>query len=137
MRRLGAILAFAVLLAACTSRQQPTTHKGRIISVTDFSLSTGGTDTVRFGHMRSGEIVQQRLRLANNTDHPLVITSYDRTCGCVTLDFNNQPIKPGEEQLLTLSFDSRGERGWQLKTIGIRFAAIQQPLRIYIEADVE
>ena len=52
------LLALAVTTAACGTRQArtgETGRKGRIIAVTDTILDTGGTDTVRFGRMHSGE----------------------------------------------------------------------------------
>lgn len=36
-----------------------------------------------------------------------------------------------------MSFDSRGTRGWQLKTLDVTLAGAQRPLRLYAEAEVE
>ncbi|MFQ7502970.1 MAG: hypothetical protein ACLRMJ_07315 [Alistipes finegoldii] len=52
-----------------------TERKGRIITLTDKILDTGGTDTVRFGRLHSGEIAQLRLWLANETSGPVVIAN--------------------------------------------------------------
>lgn len=123
--------------AACISRPAPAEHKGRIIALTDRIIDAGGTDTVRFGHMHSGEIAVLRLWLENRTAHPIVVASYDRSCGCTSLDFDTQPITPGGAQQVSLTFDSRGERGWQLKTLDIRLAGSARPLRLFVEAEVE
>lgn len=133
------LLAAACLaaLAACVTRPAPGERKGRIIALTDPIPDTGGTDTVRFGRMHSGEIAVLRLWLENRTAKPVVIASYDRSCGCTSLEFDAQPITPGGAQQVAVTFDSRGERGWQLKTLDIRFAGSAGPLRLYIEAEVE
>ena len=40
-------------------------------------------------------------------------------------------------QQVTLTFDARGEWGWQLKTLDVSFAGARSPLRLFIEAEVE
>ena len=58
MLRVCLLLLLAASLAACGARQVKTERKGRIITLTDKILDTGGTDTVRFGRLHSGEIAQ-------------------------------------------------------------------------------
>ena len=137
MFRALAILVPALLTAACGTRPQTTERKGRIIALTDSILTAGGTDTVRFGRLHSGEIAQLRLWLANETSGPVVIAKYGRSCGCTTLEYDNQPINAGDAQQVTLTFDARGEWGWQLKTLDVSFAGARSPLRLFIEAEVE
>lgn len=111
MPRVCLLLLLAASLAACGARQVKTERKGRIITLTDKILDTGGTDTVRFGRLHSGEIAQLRLWLANETSGPVVIAKYGRSCGCTTLEYDNQPINAGDAQQVTLTFDARGEWG--------------------------
>ena len=145
-RAATALLLLLLLTAvACTSRarqrplRQPidTLEKGRIIRLTDPILASGGPDTVRFGHLHSGEIAVLHLWLANQTEHPILLSDYRRSCGCTTLEFDNQPIRPGEAQRLSLTFDSRGEWGWQLKTIDLFVTGSERPLRLIVEAEVD
>ena len=137
MTRMLAILALAALATGCGTSPRAVERKGRIISLTDSILTTGGTDTVRFGRLHSGEIAQLRLWLANETSGPVVIAKYGRSCGCTTLEYDNQPINAGDAQQVTLTFDARGEWGWQLKTLDVSFAGARSPLRLFIEAEVE
>ena len=137
MFRALVILVPALLTAACGTRPQTTERKGRIIALTDSILTAGGTDTVRFGRLGSGEIAQLRIWLANDASHPVAVASYRRSCGCTSLEFDSQPIAPGDARQVTLTFDSRGEWGWQLKTLDISLAGAQQPLRLLVEADIK
>ena len=137
MTRMLAILALAALAVGCGTSPRAVERKGRIISLTDSILTTGGTDTVRFGRLHSGEIAQLRLWLANETSGPVVIAKYGRSCGCTTLEYDNQPINAGDAQQVTLTFDARGEWGWQLKTLDVSFAGARSPLRLFIEAEVK
>lgn len=140
LRRLGWLLAAGcgLILAGCTDRPRPAaSHKGPVFALTDSILRAGGSDTVRFGRLRSGEIAVQRLRIENRTDRPVVIVTYKTSCGCSRLEFDNQPIVPGGAQYATLSFDSRGEFGWQLKRLDVTLAGAARPLRIFVEAQIE
>ena len=137
MFRALAILVPALLTAACSTRPQTTERKGRIIALTDSILTAGGTDTVRFGRLGSGEIAQLQIWLANDASRPVAVASYRRSCGCTSLEFDPQPIAPGDARQVTLTFDSRGEWGWQLKTLDISLAGAQQPLRLLVEADIK
>ena len=137
MIRALTIFTLAALTAACGTRPNTTERKGRIIALTDSILTTGGTDTVRFGRLGSGEIAQLRLWLANDASRPVAVASYRRSCGCTTLEFDAQPIAPGDARQVTLTFDSRGERGWQLKALDITLAGGQRPLRLFVEADIK
>lgn len=87
--------------------------------------------------MHTGEIAVLPLVFENKSPQPIVITGYDRTCGCTTLDYDSQPIKPNEQRAARLTFDARGAHGWQLKLIKIRLAGAAEPHRIYVEAEVE
>ena len=86
---------------------------------------------------RLGEIAQLRIWLANDASRPVAVASYRRSCGCTSLEFDSQPIAPGDARQVTLTFDSRGEWGWQLKTLDISLAGAQQPLRLLVEADIK
>ena len=87
MTRMLAILALAALAVGCGTSPRAVERKGRIISLTDSILTTGGTDTVRFGRLGSGEIAVLRLWLANDASRPVAVASYRRSCGCTTLEF--------------------------------------------------
>lgn len=137
MLRTALFLLLAASLAACGPRQVKSERKGQIITLTDRILDTGGTDTVRFGRLRSGEIAVLRLWLANQAERPVAVTGYERSCGCTTLEFDTQPITPKDAQQVSLTFDARGEWGWQLKTLDVTLAGGRKPLRLFIEAEVE
>ena len=124
MRRTATLLLTAALLCSCggpASRPQAGSdraeavrsgeRKGRIVSLSDVFFERGGTDTVRFGRLRSGETAVVRFWIANDSPQTTAILSYDRNCGCTTLKFNSEPIAPGDAQRVEMSFDSRGTRG--------------------------
>ncbi len=131
------VCLMAVCLAACATKPRPVAQKGQIIAITDSILACGGSDTIRLGSLHSGEIAVVQFALRNETARPFVMLDYGRNCGCATLDYDNQPIAPNGSLPLTLTFDSRGEYGWQLKTLDIKLSGGSRAFRIFVEADVE
>lgn len=135
VRSVGLVPLF--LLAACGPRPTTDVERGRPVILTDSLFVGQAADTLRFGRMHAGEIAVQELLLINRTGSPTAVVSYDRSCGCVGVEFDSRPLAPDRTQRVTVSFDSRGERGWQFKTLDLRFAGCERPLRFFIEAEVE
>ena len=127
----------ALLVSACRSEVRTSGNKGRIILLTDSMFRSGGTDTIRFGHLRSGEIAVLNCRIENGTPRPVVLTDIRKSCGCTSIEFDNQPVVPGEDRQMQVTFDSRGEHGWQIKTVDLLFAGARKPLRLFIEAEID
>lgn len=128
-----------LLMVACGSPNS-TRQKlpsGQIIAIGDPNQSLNSPDTVRFGHLFEGETAQLPLLLHNQTDRPIVLLRIERSCGCTTLDFENQPIMPDEKRAATISFDARGTWGWQMKVLTIHFSGDLPPRKLFVEAEVE
>lgn len=134
LRRKASAQSDAKSLAQAGKRKP---FRGRIIAVSDSVLMHGSTDTLRFGRLGSGEIAVLRFQLENASAKPLVILSTQRSCGCISLDHDAQPIAPGQARTLEMTFDSRGEYGWQLKRMDLILSGARKPLRIFVEADIE
>ena len=133
------MMVILLLFVACGSRPQPkeTTLYGQKLLLSDSIARFGGADTIRFGQMHEGEIAEKPLQLVNEGKTPLVIRTVERTCGCTTLEYENQPLMPGERRQMMLRFDTRGEWGWQLKLLRLYLNEGSNPLRLYVEADIE
>jgi hypothetical protein len=131
-------IVFSLLLVACGMQaQKQIVPTGQIIVLCDQMSETNQSDTVRFGRLHEGEQGVLPLVFHNKTPRPILIRTYERTCGCTVLEFDNQPIMPDEKRAVTLSFDARGAWGWQLKLIDIDIEGLNNPVRLVIEAEVE
>ena len=131
------LFAAALLFSGCGRKHRSTVHSGKFITVTDATVAAGGSDTLRFGRLRSGETARQQVWLHNASSISLMILSHQASCGCTTPEYERQPITPGGEIPFAVTFDTRGLRGWQMKLIELRFAGAAAPLKIYLEAEVE
>lgn len=132
---LCALLCTAAI--SCTEKRAAGAPAGQVIVLTDSTLTAGGVDTVRFGRLHEGETALRQLSLRNDGTEPTVVVGHETTCGCVTLEYERRPVRPGESLPVRMTFDSRGEYGWQMKLLTLRLGAKALPLRIYVEAEVE
>ena len=107
------------------------------IAITADDVEQGVADTLRFGKMRSGEIIAKTLRVENRCDHPIVLLRHTTTCGCIKINYDRKPIAPGQSGEIHFEFDSRTLYGWQMKLMEFYFAEKGNPMKIYAEAEVE
>lgn len=131
-------LLTAVFVTACAesaSSLTPTDGK-QTIAVTEDVLRQGISDTIRFGKIHSGEIAVREFVLRNETDAPMIIIRHETSCHCTSFEYGKRPVVKGGETTVKCSFDSRGEYGWQFKLVKLRLAGADEPLRIFVEADV-
>ena len=71
------------------------------------------------------------------SEKPVVVTSYRTSCGCTSLEFDKQPVPPGGTLPVEITFDSRGEHGWQLKSVELLIAGAPRTFRLLVEADID
>jgi hypothetical protein len=72
-----------------------------------------------FGKVIQGEKVSFGFKFKNTGKADLVIAQVNTTCGCTVPKYPKIPIKPGEENVITVMFDSEGKKGVQNKPITV------------------
>ena len=143
-----ALAYIATLLLLCTScgTRAPKADKNatmgsavntQTIAITADDVEQGVADTLRFGKMRSGEIIAKTLRVENRCNRPIVLLRHTTTCGCIKINYDRKPIAPGQSGEIYFEFDSRTLYGWQMKLMEFYFAEKGNPMKIYAEAEVE
>lgn len=70
-----------------------------------------------FGQITQGEVVTTHFRFRNVGKSDLIISSAQGSCGCTVPEWPKEPIKPGENGEIKVTFDSNGKFGMQNKTI--------------------
>ena len=143
-----AIAYIATLLLLCTAcgggtpkAEKNTTMSAAVntqtVAITADDIEQGISDTLRFGEMRSGEIIAKTLRVENRCNRPIVLLRHTTTCGCIKINYDRKPIAPGQSGEIYFEFDSRTLYGWQMKLMEFYFAEKGNPMKIYAEAEVE
>lgn len=72
-----------------------------------------------FGTLIQGEKATVNFKFRNTGRTDLVITQVKSSCGCTVPEYPKEPIKPGGEGAIKVSFDSSGRKGVQSKTVNV------------------
>ena len=115
----------------------PAVDDRMLITLSDSLIQARGADTIDFGRVCEGDVVTREIRVRNGGDTPMVITRLDLTCGCIQADYPRQPLRPGEEADMTVSFDSSRLGGWIYKTALVYTSITQTAYIIVIIAEIE
>ena len=86
-----------------------------------------------FGTIEEGEKVTTKFSFTHTGKSDLIIVDARGSCGCTVPEYpKNTPIKPGESQTITVSFDSSNKPGIQQKsvTLSANTASGREMLRI-------
>lgn len=83
------------------------------------------TDVHDFGKVIEGEKLTYSFKFKNLGKSDLVIASATATCGCTVPDYPRKAIKPGEDGVITVTFNTSGKNGFQHKVVTL--AANTQP----------
>ncbi|HQP01868.1 MAG TPA: DUF1573 domain-containing protein, partial [Bacteroidia bacterium] len=75
------------------------------------------SDNHEFGPITEGEIVSYNFKFKNSGKAPLIITQASASCGCTVPEYSKDPIAPGQEGFIKVTFNSEGKHGMTSKTI--------------------
>lgn len=87
-----------------------------------------------FGKIIQGEIVTYGFKFKNTGKSDLLITRVSTSCGCTASDYPREPVEPGEEGVINITFNSKGRIGVQRKTATILSNAQPNRTKLTIKA---
>ncbi len=73
-----------------------------------------------FGNIKEGEKVEHIFKFKNTGETPLILTGVQPSCGCTASDYTKEPVAPGAEGTISLTFDSKGKPGTVNKTATVK-----------------
>lgn len=89
-----------------------------------------------FGTIQEGEVVEHTFTFTNTGDAPLVLTAAKGSCGCTVPTWPREAIAPGETGEMLVSFNSRGRKNVQNKSVRITANTKSGTETIRIKANV-
>lgn len=132
------LTAVSVSMGACRPKQTAVRSAGGMVFCVADTVTIGELpDTVHLGRMREGERIVKEFRVRNSGSVPMVVGKVDSDCGCIFSEYDRQPVAPGGEVALSVSFDSGGYRGYILKKVDVVTTLRPQPLTFYMDAYIE
>lgn len=114
----------AISLMACKNNGKTTAGSDNEQQVAEVSFEDAPKVTVEkaiydFGVIKQGEKVHYDFKFKNTGKTPLIISGANATCGCTVPEYPKDPVKPGEEAIIKVIFDSHGKMGKQDKVVTI------------------
>ena len=70
-----------------------------------------------FEKIIEGETVSYSFKFTNTGKSDLVIADVSTSCGCAVPSYPKTPIRSGEQDVIKVTFNSAGKRGFQTKNI--------------------
>lgn len=95
------------------------------VAVAQNQRSSGAVLTIEKAEHDFGEIkeaagsVTHTFVVKNTGNQPLVLTRVAPSCGCTTPEYSREPIAPGKEGRITITFDPKGRPGQFSKLIAV------------------
>jgi len=89
-----------------------------------------------FGKITQGESISTSFRFKNVGQSDLIISSAQGSCGCTVPEWPKEPIKPGAEGVIDVTFNSTGKQGMQNKTITLVANTIPNTKVIALKGEV-
>lgn len=120
------LLFVALLVASCQKENAAKKiNKGNLITAKnrDAEIKKGSPEIsftkneYNFGTVKEGEIVETSFVLTNTGKSDLVITDAKASCGCTVPQWPRNAVKPGENALVTVKFNTTGKPNKQVKTV--------------------
>jgi len=138
-------IAAVAILAACTnnSAQKATgvdesanedTTAGAVQALGVIEFESSAFD---FGTVKEGVVVDHAFKFKNTGKAPVILAQVSASCGCTTPSYTKEPILPGKEGEVKVSFDSHGQVGVQQKIITISSNAENNVTTIQLKGTVE
>lgn len=90
-----------------------------------------------FGTIDAGITVKHVFTFVNEGSAPLVISKINTPCGCTAPIWSKEPIEPGQTGEITVTFNSTGKAGNQVKSLSIIYNSEMSPTMFTIKAMVK
>jgi hypothetical protein len=140
----------AVIIASCNNSNNGS-DKDRVSPDIVSNPATANTDnegkknapeiafeenSFHFGEIAPAEKVTHVFKFKNTGNRDLVITAANGTCGCTVPEFSKEPVSPGEEGQITVTFDPSGKSGMVSKTINVLTNCVPNLKVLTISAEI-
>ncbi len=89
-----------------------------------------------FGTIKEGEPAIHVFKFTNTGQNPLKIESAKASCGCTAPEYPKDPIQPGNQGEIKVTFHTKGRLGAQHKAVTINANTSPVSTRIFIKANV-
>lgn len=145
------ILSASVLWTGCTPNAEKLPSGENKLSpslIESPASASGNTDTSKvpvisfsetshhFGEVIAGEKVSYTFKFKNTGSAPLLVTQVSASCGCTVPEYSKDPVKPGKEGYINVTYNSAGKSGMESKTVTVLANTTPASKTLTISAEV-
>lgn len=136
MKKILILALIVVAIVACGSKKDK--DDINISVVKNQAAIRFEKDIIDFKQLNAGEKVTGSFKFKNVGDHDLVISDVSANCGCTIADYPHEAIKPGDEGMISVTYDSQGAKGMRIQKLVTVLSNTNPPRTVLkIVADVE
>lgn len=89
-----------------------------------------------FGELPEGPQATHEFKFKNTGKEPLILSKVQASCGCTTPSWPKEPIMPGKEGTIVVTYNTQGRPGPFTKSVTINSNASEATKVINIKGDV-
>jgi len=136
-------LALSMLVACNNSSKNVNEAADSTVTVEGEATAVGGGKIVfeeskyDFGTVKEGAVVDHTFKFKNEGTEPVILGQVSTSCGCTTPSYTTDPVLPGKEGEINVSFNSAGHPGVQQKLITISSNAETPVMTVELRGTVE
>jgi len=93
-------------------------------------------ETYSFGEVPEGPQVTHEFKFSNTGKEPLILSNVKASCGCTTPSWPKEPILPGKDAIILVTYNTQGRPGPFTKSITITSNADTPSKVIFIKGEV-
>lgn len=93
-------------------------------------------ESYSFGEVAEGPQVTHEFKFTNNGKEPLVLSNVRASCGCTTPSWPKEPVLPGKDASILVTYNTQGRPGAFTKSITITSNSDTPNKVIYIKGEV-
>lgn len=91
----------------------------------------------KFGTIKEGDKVEHIFKFKNTGNKPLIIANAWGSCGCTVPEYPKEPIAPGAENVVKVTFNSVGKHGEQHKSVTMQMNTLKHNEEVFLTGQVD
>ena len=134
----------AVLFSCNGSSQKNNSNTADSLAVADSAANAENLGKIEFeeaaydfGTIKEGAVVEHIFKFKNTGEAPVILSQVSASCGCTTPEYTKDPVLPGKEGEIKVSYNSKGHTGNQQKIVTVSSNAENKVTTVQIKGTVE
>lgn len=135
-------LALVAMMASCNNNTSSSVDSAASTESADSTNANSGVmeienNTYEFGTVKEGAVIEHVFNFKNTGTAPVILAQVSASCGCTTPEYTTDPVLPGKEGVIKVSFNTAGQVGVQQKIVTISSNASNPVQTVQLKGTVE